>query len=158
MARDAFAQLAEPIDGPAVKTAQFIAREYSTHLVFGMPEREESTKRLFNTSILVAPDGKVASYRKVYLANFGPFEEGLYFGRGDGLTLVETKLGRSACSSATTPFSRNWQRRMPCKARICSRSSAHLRPRRSRSSTESCRRVRSRTPCPSYMRTSSARN
>ena len=94
MARDAFAQLAEPIDGPAVKTAQFIAREYSTHLVFGMPEREESTKGLFNTSILVAPDGKVASYRKVYLANFGPFEEGLYFGRGDGLTLVETKLGK----------------------------------------------------------------
>jgi len=94
MARDAFVQLAEPIDGPAVKTVQFIAREYSTHVVFGMPEREESTKRLFNSSVLVAPDGKVASYRKVYLANFGPFEEGLYFGRGDGLTLVETKLGK----------------------------------------------------------------
>src|SRR5439155_903936 len=56
--------------------------------------REEATKRLFNTSVLVAPDGKVASYRKVYPANFGPFEEGLYFGRGDGLTLAETKLGR----------------------------------------------------------------
>ena len=94
MARDAFAQLAEPIDGPAVKTVQFIAQEYSTHVVFGMPEREESTKRLFNSSVLVAPDGKVASYRKVYLANFGPFEEGLYFGRGDGLTLAETKLGK----------------------------------------------------------------
>ena len=94
MARDAFAQLAEPIDGPAVKTVQFIAQEYSTHVVFGMAEREESTKRLFNSSVLVAPDGKVASYRKVYLANFGPFEEGLYFGRGDGLTLAETKLGK----------------------------------------------------------------
>jgi len=94
MARDAFAQLAEPIDGPAVKTAQYIAQEYSTHIVFGMPEREESTKRLFNTSVLVAPDGKVASYRKVYLANFGPFEEGLYFARGDGLTLALTKLGK----------------------------------------------------------------
>ena len=94
MARDAFAQLAERIDGPAVKAVQLMAQEYSTHIVFGMPEREESTKRLFNTSVLVAPDGKVASYRKVYLANFGPFEEGLYFGRGDGLTLVETKLGR----------------------------------------------------------------
>ena len=94
MARDAFAQLAEPIDGPAVKTVQFIAQEYSTHVVFGMPEREESTKRLFNSSVLVAPDGKVVSYRKVYLANFGPFEEGLYFGRGDGLTLAETKLGK----------------------------------------------------------------
>ena len=94
MARDAFAQLAEPIDGPAVKTVQFLAREHSTHIVFGMPEREESTRRLFNTSVLVAPDGKVWSYRKVYPANFGPFEEGLYFARGDGLTLAETKLGR----------------------------------------------------------------
>ena len=96
MARDAFSQLAEPIDGPSVRAAQAIAAEHGTHLVFGMPEREEATKRLFNTSILVAPDGKVASYRKVYVANFGPFEEGLYFARGDGLTIAETKLGRIA--------------------------------------------------------------
>lgn len=94
MARDAFAGLAEPIDGPSVKAVQRIAAEHGTHIVFGMPEREEDTKRLFNTSVLVAPDGKVAPYRKVYPANFGPFEEGLYFGRGDGLTLVDTKLGR----------------------------------------------------------------
>lgn len=94
MARDAFAQLAEPIDGPAVRTVEAFAQEHGTHIVFGMPEREESTKRLFNTSVLVAPDGKVASYRKVFPANFGPFEEGLYFGRGDGLTIAGTKLGR----------------------------------------------------------------
>jgi predicted amidohydrolase len=94
MARDAFAQLSEPLEGPAVRAVQLLAREHSTHIVFGMPEREEATRRLFNTSVLVAPDGKVASYRKVYPANFGPFEEGLYFGRGDGLTLAETKLGK----------------------------------------------------------------
>jgi len=94
MARDAFAQLAEPLDGPAVKTIQAVAAEHSTHVVFGMPERELDTKRLFNTSVLVAPDGKVAAYRKVYPANFGPFEEGLYFARGEDLTLVDTKLGR----------------------------------------------------------------
>jgi predicted amidohydrolase len=94
MARDAFTQLAEPLDGPSVKTVQALAAEHSTHVVFGMPEREVETKRLFNTSVLVAPDGKVASYRKVFPANFGPFEEGLYFGRGDGLTIVDTKLGR----------------------------------------------------------------
>lgn len=94
MARDAFAQLAEPLDGPSVKAVQAIAAEHATHVVFGMPEREADTRRLFNTSVLVAPDGKIASYRKVFPANFGPFEEGLYFGRGDGLTLVDTKLGR----------------------------------------------------------------
>lgn len=94
MARDAFSQLAEPIDGPSVKEVQKLAAEHNTHVVFGMPEREGDTRRLYNTSVLVAPDGKVASYRKVYPANFGPFEEGLYFGRGDGLTLVDTKIGK----------------------------------------------------------------
>ena len=94
MARDAFARLAEPLDGPSVKAVQRIASEHGTHIVFGMPEREPGTRRLFNASVLVAPDGKVASYRKVYPANFGPFEEGLYFGRGDALTLVDTKLGK----------------------------------------------------------------
>jgi predicted amidohydrolase len=94
MARDAFPQLAEPIDGPSVRAVQALAAEHGTHVVFGMPEREESTKRLFNTSVLVAPDGKVVAYRKAYPANFGPFEEGLYFGRGDSLTIAETALGR----------------------------------------------------------------
>jgi len=94
MARDAFARLAEPLDGPSVRAATRIAAEHGTHLVFGMPEREAGTRRLFNTSVLVAPDGKVASYRKVYPANFGPFEEGLYFGRGSELTLARTKLGK----------------------------------------------------------------
>jgi len=94
MARDAFARLAEPVDGPSVKAIRAIAEEHGTHIVFGMPELEPGTKRLYNTSVLVTPEGKVASYRKVYPANFGPFEEGLYFGRGDRLTLVDTKLGK----------------------------------------------------------------
>jgi predicted amidohydrolase len=94
MARDAFSQLAEPLDGPSVRAVRALAAEHGTHIVFGMPEREESTKRLFNTSVLVAPDGKVVSYRKAYPANFGPFEEGLYFGRGDSLSIAETALGR----------------------------------------------------------------
>lgn len=94
MARDAFAQLAEPLDGPSVRSLQAMSQEHGTHIVVGMPEREEDTKRMYNTSVLVAPDGKVSAYRKVYLANFGPFEEGLYFGRGDRLALVDTKIGR----------------------------------------------------------------
>lgn len=94
MARDAFARLAEPIDGPSVKAISKLAAEYTTHIVFGMPERDAETQRLFNSSVLCHPDGRVARYRKVYPANFGPFEEGLYFGRGDDLALVQTKLGR----------------------------------------------------------------
>ena len=96
MARDAFAQLAEPLDGPSVRTVQAIAAEHGTHVLFGMPERDAGTQRLFNAAVLVAPDGKVAAYRKVYPANFGPFEEGLYFARGEDLTIVDTKIGRIA--------------------------------------------------------------
>ena len=96
MARDAFAQLAEPLDGPSVGAVQAIAAEHGTHVLFGMPERDAGTQRLFNSAVLVAPDGKVAAYRKVYPANFGPFEEGLYFARGEDLTIVDTKIGRIA--------------------------------------------------------------
>ena len=94
MARDAFARLSEPVDGPSVKAVSRIAEDTGTHVVFGMPEREAGAKRLFNTSVMALPDGRVASYRKIYPANFGPFEEGLYFGRGSELTLVDTKLGK----------------------------------------------------------------
>ncbi len=94
MARDAFARLAEPADGPSVQVVRKMAEDHGTHIIFGMPEREAGTRRLYNSSVLVAPDGRAAAYRKVYPANFGPFEEGLYFGRGDALTLVDTKLGK----------------------------------------------------------------
>ncbi len=94
MARDAFTRLAEPVDGPSVAAVRKMAEDHGTHIVFGMPEREPGTRRLYNASVLVAPDGRVVSYRKIYPANFGPFEEGLYFGRGDALTLVDTKLGK----------------------------------------------------------------
>ncbi len=94
MARDAFARLAEPMDGPSVKAVGDLAEEHGAHILFGMPEREPGTRRLFNASVLVTPDGRTITYRKVYPANFGPFEEGLYFGRGEALTLADTKLGK----------------------------------------------------------------
>lgn len=94
MARDAFARLAEPLGGPSVKAVSKIAAEHGAHVVFGMPERESGTKRVYNASVMVSPDGRVAAYRKVYPANFGPFEEGLYFGRGSELVLVDTTFGK----------------------------------------------------------------
>ena len=94
MARDAFASLAEPVDGPAVRMVSKMAEENGTYIVFGMPEKDPDTQRLFNASILCHPDGRVSRYRKVYPATFGPFEEGLYFARGEELALVETKLGK----------------------------------------------------------------
>ena len=94
MARDAFARLAEPVPGPATDRLVGIASEYGAHVLVGMPERDPKARHLFNASVLVAPDGALWRYRKIHPANFGPFEEGLYFGRGSDLVLANTKLGK----------------------------------------------------------------
>src|SRR3989304_5756561 len=93
MARDAIPKLAEPADGPSVKAVAQLAAEHGTHVLFGMPEKAAKGRTLFNSAILVAPDGKTWAYRKIYLANFGPFEESVWFGRGSGLVLPDTKIG-----------------------------------------------------------------
>ncbi len=94
MARDAFPRLAETVPGPATDRLAEIAAEHGAHLVVGMPERDAKGRHLFNTSVLVGPDGAVHPYRKIHPANFGPFEEGLYFGRGSEPVLAETRLGK----------------------------------------------------------------
>ena len=94
MARDEFSRLAEPRDGPSVNRVAKIAEEHGSSIVFGMPERDASTRHLYNASVLVTPRGDAHVYRKIHPANFGPFEEELYFGRGTDLTLVPTPLGR----------------------------------------------------------------
>jgi predicted amidohydrolase len=95
MCRDNLTKLAEPLDGPSVKKIADIAREYDTHIIFGMPECDSDKKGLFyNSSLLVYPNEEVGSYRKMHLANFGPFEEHLYFGTGVNLPVFETRFGK----------------------------------------------------------------
>ncbi len=66
-------EIAEPVgeaaDGPIVTALRTAAREAGVWLVAGgMPEKSDAPDRPFNTSLLVAPDGRiVASYRKVHL-------------------------------------------------------------------------------------------
>ena len=94
MARDAWRTLAESVPGPSTQAVSEIARKNSTHIIFGMPERDTKARLLYNVAVLATPDGTVEKYRKIHPANFGPFEEGIYFGRGREPKLVETKLGK----------------------------------------------------------------
>ncbi len=95
MCRDNLTKLAEPLDGPSVNRIAQIAREYDTHIIFGMPERAVDVNGLFyNSSVIVYPDENVGCYRKLHLANFGPFEEHLYFGHGSELPVFETRFGK----------------------------------------------------------------
>ncbi|MFQ5986526.1 MAG: carbon-nitrogen hydrolase family protein [Thermoplasmata archaeon] len=94
MARDLFPKLAETLDGPSVREVSKIAREANAHIIFGMPEEDAESGLRYNSSILVFPDGDAVAYRKLYPANFGPFEELQYFRRGSELKVVRTDLGR----------------------------------------------------------------
>jgi predicted amidohydrolase len=78
-----------------VKQVAKIASEHGTHIIFGMAEESEDVAgQFYNSSVLVYPDGRVERYRKMHLANFGPFEEHLYFGVGSDLPVFETKFGK----------------------------------------------------------------
>ena len=60
---------AEPLGGPTVSAASSWARELGIHLLAGsIPERVEGTDKLFNTSVLIGPDGELhARYRKIHM-------------------------------------------------------------------------------------------
>jgi len=60
---------AEELDGPTITAARSWARELGIHLVAGsIPERVPGQERLFNTSVLIGPDGEVAAaYRKIHM-------------------------------------------------------------------------------------------
>jgi predicted amidohydrolase len=94
MCRDLFPKLAEEIDGDSVKHVSDIAQKAGATIIFGMPERDSETGVLYNSAILVPRDGEPISYRKLYPANFGPFEELEYFRPGQELKVVETELGK----------------------------------------------------------------
>ncbi|MFQ5911501.1 MAG: carbon-nitrogen hydrolase family protein [Thermoplasmata archaeon] len=93
MCRDDFPRLAEELSGPSVARVKNIADEHESHIIFGMPEMDGATRGIYNSSVLVTPEGEAHSYRKLHLADFGPFEENLFFGRGSRLEVFDTKIG-----------------------------------------------------------------
>ncbi len=72
-------ELAEPIPGPTTLFLESITRRKHLWLVLGMAERDEISKKCFNSAVLLGPDGLKAVYRKAHLF----FEEKLYFAPGD---------------------------------------------------------------------------
>jgi predicted amidohydrolase len=95
MCRDNLTSLAEPLSGESVSHIAKMAKEHSTHIIFGMPEvSSEVPGQFYNSSVLVYPDERVESYKKLHLANFGPFEEHLYFAKGMDVPVFDTSFGK----------------------------------------------------------------
>ena len=74
---------AEPLDGPSLAAARSWAGGLGIHLLAGsIAERAEGHERLFNTSVLIGPDGEdVAAYRKIHM--FDVEVEGTTFRESD---------------------------------------------------------------------------
>jgi predicted amidohydrolase len=62
-------QEAEPLGGPSISAASSWALELGIHLLAGsIAERVEGADKLFNTSVLIGPDGELhARYRKIHM-------------------------------------------------------------------------------------------
>jgi len=93
--RDQIYELAETIPGPATKTIENIARKTKAYIVFGMPELSEKTRAIvYNTAVLVGPEGIIGKYRKMHLPTHSVFEEKRYFRPGYQATAFDTEVGK----------------------------------------------------------------
>ena len=88
--RDEAFQLAEAIPGgPACMAWADAARRHGCHIVAGIAER--AGNKLFNSAVLIGPQGHVGTFRKMHLWA----AENLFFEPGDlGFPVFATPLGR----------------------------------------------------------------
>jgi predicted amidohydrolase len=92
MVRDEIFRLAEGLDGKSVKAVQRLADEHGTNVLFGMAAWDDDVPGVVhNSAVMVSPNEIIQRYDKVNPANFGPFEEGFYFGAGSSGTLMEVE-------------------------------------------------------------------
>ncbi|MEM3695358.1 MAG: carbon-nitrogen hydrolase family protein [Candidatus Bathyarchaeia archaeon] len=93
--RDEIYNLAETIPGPSTEAMGKIAKKTGIYVVFGMPELSEKAKAtIYNSAVLVGPEGFVGKYRKMHLPTHSVFEEKRYFRPGYEAVALATKLGK----------------------------------------------------------------
>ena len=86
---EAFAIAEEIPAGPTVAAWIACAARHRLHLVAGICERAGAS--LYNSAVVIGPDGFIGTFRKVHLWN----EEVLYFEPGDlGFPVFQTPIGR----------------------------------------------------------------
>jgi predicted amidohydrolase len=89
---------AEPLDGPIMTALRHEARTLKTHLLTGSFV-ERRGKDLFNTTVLVSPEGKkLAVYRKIHLFGYQSEEKRLLT---PGHSIAVARLPWAVCGIAT---------------------------------------------------------
>lgn len=95
-------RMAQPLDGPAVARLHTIARATGLLVAGGM--LEDAGACLFNTHVLVGPQGLLGAWRKLHV----PMFEQPFYNGGDVPTVVDTPIGRigvTICFDAFLPES-----------------------------------------------------
>ncbi|MCK4313428.1 carbon-nitrogen hydrolase family protein [Candidatus Bathyarchaeota archaeon] len=93
--RDRLYELAETIPGHSTAILEKLANKTGTYIIFGMPELSEKTQAtIYNTAVLIGPQGFIGKYRKMYLPTHSVFEEKRYFRPGYQAAAFETDLGK----------------------------------------------------------------
>ncbi|WP_318744085.1 carbon-nitrogen hydrolase family protein [Treponema sp.] len=78
-------------EGETVQKIIAKAKEKNVYIVFGMTERDpEIDYKLYNSAVLVGPEGFVGKYRKVHL----PGDELHIYSPGHSFPVFETKIGK----------------------------------------------------------------
>ncbi|RFC65984.1 hydratase [Fulvimarina endophytica] len=87
--KEAFSLAETAPGGPTIEAWIGLARERGIHLVAGFLERDED--RLFNSAVVIGPDGIIGTYRKNHLWD----AEALFFERGNrNFPIFHTPFGR----------------------------------------------------------------
>lgn len=85
-----FTELAQRVPGPTVNLIAQRANEYGVYIAFGMVTKEKVESVLYNSAILVGPDGELLEvYNKVHLRG----EERMAFREGYKLPTIDTEFG-----------------------------------------------------------------
>jgi len=85
-----FTELAQHIPGPTANLMAQRANDFGVYVAFGMAAKEKVESVLYNSAVLVGPDGElVETYNKIHLRG----EERMAFREGYKLPTVETEFG-----------------------------------------------------------------
>ncbi|MBL8120382.1 MAG: carbon-nitrogen hydrolase family protein [Anaerolineae bacterium] len=85
-----FTELAQRVPGPTINLIAQRANEYGVYIAFGMVTKEKVESVLYNSAILVGPDGELLDvYNKIHLRG----EERMAFREGYKLPVIPTEVG-----------------------------------------------------------------
>jgi len=85
-----FTEIAQRVPGPTINLMSQRANEHGVYIAFGMVTKEKVESVLYNSAVLVGPDGELIDvYNKIHLRG----EERMAFREGYKIPVLETEFG-----------------------------------------------------------------